>query len=245
MNTIKIVYGIHSATMLLDTAPERIANLYVQENRDDRRVQALIEKATYFGIKIIRVPRCELNTFISRKHQGIIVEYTTIRNLDEGNLLKFLKNRKTPALLLILDGVKDPHNLGACFRSANAFGVQVIIAPKDSAVGITPVVSRVACGAAEVTPFIPVTNLSRTIEWLKKEGVWIVGTTTDAKSQIQDIDLSNDVAIVFGSEGRGMRRLTRERCDFLARIPLYGSVDSLNVSVACGICLYEIWRQRQ
>ena len=244
MNKIRIVFGIHSATALLDTAPERVVNLYVQENRDDRRLQELIEKATYFGIKIIRVSHRKLNTFISQKHQGIIVRYKTIRNLDEGNLLKLLKNRKVPALLLILDGIKDPHNLGACFRSANAFGVQVIIAPKDSSVGITPVVSRVACGAAEITSFISVTNLSRTIELLKKEGIWIVGTTTDAKSQIQEIDLANDVAIVLGGEERGMRRLTREQCDFLARIPLYGNVESLNVSVACGICLYEICRQR-
>ena len=244
MHKIRIVCGIHATTALLDTAPERVVNLYVQENRDDQRLQALIEKAIYFGINIMRVPRRELDTFINQKHQGIIVEYKTIRNLDEGNLLKLLKNRKAPALLLILDGIKDPHNLGACFRSANAFGVQVIIAPKDSSVGITPVVSRVACGAAEITLFIPVTNLSRTIELLKKEGIWIVGTTTDAESQIQEIDLANDVAIVLGDEERGMRRLIRERCDFLARIPLYGNVESLNVSVACGICLYEICRQR-
>ncbi|CAN7950386.1 unnamed protein product, partial [Ixodes hexagonus] len=172
------------------------------------------------------------------KHQGIVIECRHFDGFNEESLIDILKSRESPALLLILDGVKDPHNLGACLRSADAFGVQVVIALKDRAVGITPTVRKVACGAAQTIPFIRVTNLSQTLLNLQKEGVWIVGTAAEAASPIQEVDLTGDIAIVLGSEGQGMRRLTMERCDFLAKIPLEGTVESLNVSVACGICLY-------
>ena len=245
MSKIKSVYGIHAVSAVLDAAPQRIVKLYVKENRDDRRLQSLVKKAKGLGVKVILLSRTELNTLSNEKHQGIVAEFEEVKNLDESTFLSLLKKRETPAVLLILDGVKDPHNLGACLRSANAFGVLAIIAPKDRAVGITPVVRKVACGEAEMTPFIRVTNLSRTIDRLQKEGVWIVGTAVEAETLIQEIDLTGDIAIVLGSEGAGLRRLTKERCDFLAKIPLCRSVESLNVSVACGICLYEVQRQRE
>lgn len=245
MSKNKSIYGIHAVSAVLDAAPQRIVKLYVQENRDDQRLQSLVEKAKGLGVKVILLSRTELNTLSNEKHQGIVADCEETENLDESALLSLLKKRETPALLLILDGVKDPHNLGACLRSANAFGVRAVIAPKDRAVGVTPVVRKVACGAAEMTPFIRVINLSRTIDWLQKEGVWIVGTAVEAETLIQEIDLTGDIAIVLGSEGPGLRRLTKERCDFLAQIPLRGSVESLNVSVACGICLYEVQRQRE
>ena len=216
-------------------------HLFIQENRIDQRLQILKEKANSFGVKIIYLSLRELDALSKEKHKGIVAEYQDCR---KNTLEKLLKNRRVPALILILDGVKDPHNLGACLRSANAFGVQVVIVPKDRAVGITHVVRKVACGAAEITPFIRMTNLSRTIDWLKREGIWIIGTTVDAKYSIQELDLKRDIAIVLGSEGEGIRHLTRERCDFLVKIPLSGNIENLNVSVSCGICLYEIQRQR-
>ena len=241
MSKIKIIYGIHAVSALLNRMPQQIIDLLVQENRVDQRLHILIEKANNLGVKIIYLSLRELNALIEEKHQGIIAEYQDFR---KNTLERLLKNRSIPALVLVLDGVKDPHNLGACLRSANAFNVQVVIAPKDRAVSITHVVRKVACGAAEITPFMRMTNLSRTIDWLKKEGIWIIGTAMDAKYSIQEIDLKGDIAIVLGSEGEGMRRLTREQCDFLVQIPLSGSVGNLNVSVACGICLYEVQRQR-
>lgn len=204
-------------------------------------MRILREKANNLGVKIIYLSLRELNVLSEEKHQGVVAKCQDFR---KNALAKVLKNRRMPALVLVLDGVKDPHNLGACLRSANAFSVQVVIVPKDRAVGITSIVRKVACGAAEITPFIRITNLSRTIDWLKKEGIWIIGTAVDAKYSIQEIDLKRDIAIVLGSEGEGMRHLTRERCDFLAQIPLSGSVNTLNVSVSCGICLYEVQRQR-
>ncbi|MFV9989240.1 MAG: 23S rRNA (guanosine(2251)-2'-O)-methyltransferase RlmB [Coxiella endosymbiont of Dermacentor nuttalli] len=245
MSKKEIVYGMHAVQILLDTAAHTIITLYVQKNREDqKRVQALIKIAEKSGVTIKYTFSRELNVLTGENHQGIVAEYKNFENFDENTLQTMIKNRETPALLLILDGVKDPHNLGACFRSAEALGAQAVIVPKDRAVGITPVVHKVACGAVEILPFIRVTNLSRTIRWLQEQGIWIIGTAVDASSHLQDIDLTGDVAIIMGSEGKGMRPLTKERCDFLAQIPLQGSIESLNVSVACGICLYEVERQR-
>lgn len=243
MNNIKIVYGIHAVRVLLETAPHTVINLHVQKNREDQRLQSLIKIAEKSGVIVKYIPRKELNIF-GGKHQGIIAECKNFGSLDVNVLQTVIRNRETSVLLLILDGVKDPHNLGACFRSAEALGAQAVIVPKDWAVGITPVVRKVACGAVEILPFIRVTNLARTIRWLQEQGIWIIGTAADADSHLQDIDLTGDIAIVLGSEGKGIRHLTKEYCDFLAQIPLRGSIESLNVSVACGICLYEVERQR-
>lgn len=164
--------------------------------------------------------------------------------LDENDLFGLLDELVEPPLLLILDGVQDPHNLGACLRSADAAGVHAVIAPKDRSVSLTRTVRMIACGAAEKVPFVRVTNLARTMKELQEAGVWLVGTAADSSRSLYDIDLSLPVAFVMGSEGRGLRRLTRERCDFLVSIPMAGSVESLNVSVASGICLFETLRQR-
>ncbi|MBT8506473.1 23S rRNA (guanosine(2251)-2'-O)-methyltransferase RlmB [Coxiella-like endosymbiont of Rhipicephalus sanguineus] len=243
MNNIKIVYGIHSVRVLLETAPHTVINLHVQKNREDQRLQSLIKIAEKAGVIVKYISRKELNIF-GEKHQGIIAECKNFESLDVNVLQAVIRNRETSVLLLILDGVKDPHNLGACFRSAEALGAQAVIVPKDWAAGITPVVRKVACGAVEMLPFIRVTNLARTIRWLQEQGIWIIGTAADADLHLQDIDLTGDVAIVLGSEGKGIRHLTKECCDFLAQIPLRGSIESLNVSVACGIFLYEVERQR-
>lgn len=245
MNNSEIIYGIHSVKTLLDASPQSVLHLYVQANKKDQRLQSLIEKAEKLDISIIHVSCHKLDTLVGKKHQGIIAECRYFNSFDEKSLINILKSRKSPALLLVLDGVQDPHNLGASLRSADAFGVQMVIAPKDRSVEITPTVCKVACGAAQMIPFIRVTNLSRTLFNLQKEGIWIVGTTAEAVSHIQEVDLTGDIAIVLGSEGKGIRRLTMERCDFLAKIPLEGIVESLNVSVTCGICLYEAKRQRK
>lgn len=243
MNNIEIVYGIHSVQALLERAPHTIINLHVQQNRDDQRLESLIKIAEKAGVIIKYSSHKELKIF-GKKHQGIIAQCKNFKSLYVNALQTVIKNCETSTLLLILDGVTDPHNLGACFRSAEAFGAQAVIVPKHWAVGITPVVRKVACGAVEKLPFIRVVNLARTIRWLQEQGIWIIGTAVDADSHLQDIDLTGNVAIVLGSEDKGIRHLTKEYCDFLAQIPLRGSIKSLNVSVACGIFLYEVERQR-
>lgn len=167
-----------------------------------------------------------------------------MRALDDNGLLDLLDKLTDPPLLLILDGVQDPHNLGACMRTANAAGAHAIIAPKDRAVAMTETVQRIACGAAEHLPFVQVTNLARCLEQLKERGIWVIGTAGEAEQTIYEVSLSGPLAIVVGFEGTGLRRLTRDKCDALARIPMFGSVESLNVSVAAGVCLFEAVRQR-
>ncbi|QHG92572.1 23S rRNA (guanosine(2251)-2'-O)-methyltransferase RlmB [Coxiella endosymbiont of Amblyomma sculptum] len=241
---MEIVCGIHVVRILLETAAHTVITLSVQKNREDQRLQILVEKAEKLGITIEYRSRKELNTLAGKNHQGIIAKCQNFETFDEHALQIMIKNRETPTLLLILEQINDPHNLGACFRNAEALGAQAVIVPKDRAVGITPTVRKVACGAVGILPFIQLTNLSRTIRWLQKQGIWIVGATIDASSHIQDIDLTGDIALVIGNEGKGIRRLTKTLCDFLAQIPLRGNIESLNVSVACGICLYEVERQR-
>jgi len=168
----------------------------------------------------------------------------SIKSLDEEDLFQTLESSGEPAFLLILDTVQDPHNLGACLRTANGAGVQAVIVPKDRSVSITPAVRTVACGAAEKTPLVRVTNLARFLDRLKKAGVWLVGTTDQADKSLYELDLTGPIAFVMGSEGTGIRRLTSDKCDFLAKLPMAGDVESLNVSVATGVCLYEAVRQR-
>jgi 23S rRNA (guanosine2251-2'-O)-methyltransferase len=178
-------------------------------------------------------------------HQGVIAFCQSTESYSEDDLQALLEGLDVPPFLLILDGVQDPHNLGACFRSADAAGVHAIIAPKDKSVGLTAVVSKVASGAAEAVPFVQVTNLARTLEILKEMGIWVYGAAGEAEQTLYQADLRGPIAIVLGSEGEGLRRLTRERCDVLLKIPMHGSVSSLNVSVATGIFLFEALRQRR
>lgn len=245
MSKFEYIFGIHAVKALLNTHQAQINQIYLQNKRDDERLIDMLAQAERMGIRIRRVSKHELEKLVSgENHQGVVAECRRLLTMEESDLPSLLADKSQPILLLILDGVQDPHNLGACWRSANALGARAVIAPKDRAVGITPVVRKVACGAEVSTPFIQVTNLARVLRYLQEEGIWLVGTTAEAEVPLSDVDMTGHIGIVLGSEGEGMRQLTQKHCDFQARIPMVGSVESLNVSVACGICLYEVQRQR-
>ena len=240
------IYGIHSVQTLLKTAAERISEIWVQKNRNDQRLSKACDLAEAQGIGLQWVSKEALDGIAPGNHQGIAALARPGKVHNEQFLFSLLENlpsEQTP-LLLVLDGVTDPHNLGACLRSADAAGVQAVLAPKDRSVGITATVQKVACGAAETVPFIVVTNLARTLRQLQERGVWLVGTSGDAEATLYETDLSGPTALVMGAEGSGLRRLTQECCDMLVKLPMAGSVESLNVSVASGICLFEAVRQR-
>lgn len=247
---MEIAYGLHAVAALLQRSPQQVARLLVQSGRQDGRMQKLLGQARRDGIAIDELPRAELDKRCNGNHQGVIAELQTggdagpAASWSEEDLPGLIEAAAEP-LLLVLDGVTDPHNLGACLRSADAAGVTAVIVPKDKAAGLTPVVRKVACGAAEHVPFIQVTNLARTLQQLQAAGVWIVGTAGEATETLYDQKLTGSLALVLGAEGAGMRRLTKEHCDFLVNLPMAGSVSSLNVSVAAGICLFEAVRQRR
>ncbi len=239
------LYGIHSVQALLETRPSLVSTLYLQENRQDERLARLFALAEQHQLVCRVLTRMELSQLAGHEeHQGVVAECVELPTYSESDLPTVLSQIKAPGLLLVLDGVQDPHNLGACLRSANALGAQCVIVPKNQSVGMTPVVRKVACGAAEMTPLIQVTNLARTLRMLQEEGYWLVGAVADAEHSLVEIDLKGNVVLVMGGEGSGMRRLTQEHCDFLARIPMQGGVSSLNVSTATAIALYEVQRQR-
>lgn len=242
----QFIFGMHSVEALLQRQPERVQRLLVQQERHDKKIEALVQTAKKLGIAVEHASRQELDRMTHEaNHQGILAFCTKAQSYSESDLKNFIQQLDVPPFLLILDGVQDPHNLGACFRSADAAGVHAIIAPKDKAVGITPVVSKVASGAAETVPFFQVTNLARTMDTLKELGVWMYGAAGEADKSMYATDLTGSIAIVMGAEGEGMRRLTREHCDVLVKIPMYGTVSSLNVSVATGVLLFECVRQRR
>jgi len=222
-----------------------VEEIYVDSGRQDRRMLELISAAKGAGVRVIPVDELRLANMVgTRRHQGVIAkagEISLARNLDE--LLDAIEG---PPLLLILDGITDPHNLGACLRVADGAGAHAVIAPKDRAVGLNATAAKVASGAAESVPYITVTNLARTMREIKERNIWVVGTSDDVEKNLYQADFTSPdgVALVMGSEGEGMRRLTRETCDLLVSVPMFGSVESLNVSVASGICLYEARRQR-
>lgn len=238
-----IVYGLHAVSALLHNHPERIVALSVLAGRDDQKIQPLIESARLQSIRINTVDRATLDRLSDNaNHQGILAE---CREMQQAvTLEEIVASATSTILLLILDGVQDPHNLGAILRTADAAGVAAVIAPKDKSVGITPVVSKVACGAAETVPFFQVTNLARTLIWLKENNIWLYGAEAKAQQTIYQANLTGRTGLVLGGEGKGLRRLTSEHCDVLVNIPMQGSVASLNVSVATGICLFEAVRQR-
>ena len=235
-------YGYHSVLALLRTSPHLITELRILSNAQEGRLDEIKNLAKENKISIHAVSRQELDKLLSGQHQGIIAICSAFPAYTEHDLPLLLPKDDPNILVLVLDGVQDPHNLGACLRTANAFGVNAVIVPKDRAVGLTPAVRKVACGAAEATPFVSVTNLARTLEFLKEENIWLVGMDADAPQNLHEINLKGRTALVLGAEGSGLRRLTKEHCDFLAKIPMQGSVSSLNVSVACGVGLYEIRR---
>jgi 23S rRNA (guanosine2251-2'-O)-methyltransferase len=243
MNETHIVYGFHAVVSRLRQHTAGVQEIYLDSARNDARARDLVQLADSHAVRVITVDAQRLDGLTGRaRHQGVAARVVMAKprhDLDE-----VLENIDGLALLLVLDGVQDPHNLGACLRVADAFGVHAVIAPKDRAVGITPVVSKVASGAAETVPYVTVTNLARTLRELKEHGIWIVGADEAATTQLYDAKLSGALAWVLGAEGEGMRRLTREHCDELVRIRMFGRVESLNVSVACGVCLGETVRQR-
>jgi 23S rRNA (guanosine2251-2'-O)-methyltransferase len=241
---IEIVFGFHAVESALKNDPANILELWVEENRHDKRIKSLIDEVNHQGISIEHVKKKDLEKRCnSHKTQGIAARYRNLAAQSEASLSELLK--KENVFLLILDGVQDPHNLGACLRTADAAGVDAVIAPKDRAAGLTPSVRKVACGAAESIPFIQVTNLARILKQLKDADVWIIGTAGEADVELYDIDLKGKLAIVMGAEEKGMRRLTRENCDQLVKLPMAGQVESMNVSVTTGVCLFEAVRQRK
>ncbi|MEO9701627.1 23S rRNA (guanosine(2251)-2'-O)-methyltransferase RlmB, partial [Marinobacter alexandrii] len=212
--------------------------------RQDKRVKSVTDALDGLGVRWKVVHRRELDERVSGVHQGIVAAVSESREWTEDDLLAQLAGSDKPPFLLVLDGVTDPHNLGACMRTADAVGVQAVIVPKDKSASLTPVARKVACGAAETVPFVRVTNLARFLRILKDQGVWLIGTAGEADATLFQADFKGPVALVMGAEGKGMRRLTREHCDQLINIPMLGHVDSLNVSVATGVCLYQALRQR-
>jgi 23S rRNA (guanosine2251-2'-O)-methyltransferase len=221
-----------------------VLEIYLDESRGDARARDLAAIAERASVRVLRVPTRRLDGFYGGgRHQGVVARVEVKKTAD--SLDELLEGLSEPPLLLVLDGVTDPHNLGACLRVANAAGAHAVIAPRDRAAGITPAVSKVASGAAEATPYLMVTNLARTLDELKERNVWIVGADERGEKTLHEADLPDAIAWVLGAEGEGMRRLTRERCDLLVRIPMRGEVESLNVSVAAGIVLFESLRRRR
>lgn len=242
----QFVYGVHAVSALLANPHREIKKLFISQDRLDKRVQDLVTKAQQAQRVIEKLTTQEMNQrFADFAHQGVVASASALPDYNESHLRALLEACNKHALILILDGITDPHNLGACLRTADAVGVDFVLIPKDKNASITPVVSKVACGAAESIPLVRVTNLVRSMELLKEQGVWIYGAAGEAEQSLYQTDCTGAVAVVMGSEGEGMRRLTREHCDGLFSLPMLGSVESLNVSVATGISLYEILRQRR
>ncbi|GFO73822.1 23S rRNA (guanosine2251-2'-O)-methyltransferase [Bathymodiolus platifrons methanotrophic gill symbiont] len=239
------IFGVHAAQAALDYAPKKIKQAWVDQKRQDERLMSLVKGLQKHNIRPEKADRKKLdNLSKGSNHQGIILEVEMPAMRSESDLKAVVESGKQIPFWLILDHVQDPQNLGACLRTADAAGVQGVIVTKDQAVGITPTVCKVASGAAETVPVYQVTNLSRTINWLKDQGIWIAGAAGEAEQTIYEMDVNMPLALVMGAEEKGLRRLTREQCDFLVKIPMQGSVESLNVSVAAGVLIYEILRQR-
>ena len=246
MSSPKVIFGFHAVGVRIKTAPQSVIEVLFDASRRDARMRQFVTRAQEAGVRLIEADGLRLAKLSgSHGHQGVVARVEPIaqvRSLDE--LLEGLEEAGTVPLLLVLDGVTDPHNLGACLRVADGAGAHAVIAPKDHAVGINATVAKVASGAAETMPYFMVTNLARTLNELKERNIWCIGTSDDAPKTIYQVDLKGPVALVLGAEGDGMRQLTRKTCDELVSIPMKGAVESLNVSVASGVCLYEALRQR-
>lgn len=239
------LYGLHPVSAALRHAPGRLAQIWVQLERRDKRLQAVLEQAQAAGVTVLEQPKARLDAQAGHsQHQGVLARYLPPETYSEADLPRLLAAAVGPPLLLVLDQVQDPHNLGACLRSADAAGVVAVVVPKDRAVGLTPAVCKAAAGAAETVPLVMVTNLARSLRELRDLGVWLYGAAAEAKQSLYQLDLRGPAALVLGSEGDGLRRLTREHCDVLYAIPMRGAVSSLNVSVATAVSLFEARRQR-
>jgi 23S rRNA (guanosine2251-2'-O)-methyltransferase len=243
MSDTRIVFGFHAVAGVVRRRPEAVLEVMFDAERKDARARDLAAAARERGVRIHEVEGARLDSLAgTRRHQGVVARVTAHDNAP--TLDSVLDSIDGRALLLVLDGVQDPHNLGACLRVADAFGVHAVIAPKDRAVGLTATVAKVASGAVETVPYVAVTNLARALGQIKDAGIWAVAADQEAGVALPDARLAGPLAWVLGAEGQGLRRLTRDSCDEIVRIPMAGSVESLNVSVAAGICLYEALRQR-
>jgi 23S rRNA (guanosine2251-2'-O)-methyltransferase len=254
MSSAKTLFGFHAVGVRIKTAPTSILEIHIEPTRRDARMRQFVERAKEAGVRLIESDGMRLAKLCgSHGHQGVVARVqaiTQVHSLDE--LLEALEDsqadvplaQRVQPLLLVLDGVTDPHNLGACLRVADGAGAHAVIAPKDHAAGINATVAKVASGAAETVPYFMVTNLARTLGELKERNIWVIGTSDAASQTLYDVDLRGPVALVLGAEGDGMRQLTAKTCDQLVRIPMQGAVESLNVSVASGVCLFEALRQR-
>ena len=244
-STPKVLFGFHAVGVRLKTAPASVIEIYYEPTRRDARMRQFLERVKEAGVRLIEADALRIAKLVgSHGHQGVaarVNEIKMVHSLDD--LLDTLEGKDAP-LILVLDGVTDPHNLGACLRVADGAGAHAVIAPKDHAVGVNATVAKVASGAAETVPYFMVTNLARALNELKERNIWIIGTSDDAPKTLFDVDLKGPTALVLGAEGDGMRQLTRKTCDELVSIPMQGAVESLNVSVASGVCLYEARRQR-
>ncbi|MGY6276851.1 23S rRNA (guanosine(2251)-2'-O)-methyltransferase RlmB [Methylomonas sp. MgM2] len=244
MNTTHI-FGIHAVQAALDYSPQNIRRAWVDNQRQDARLKQLSDELQALGVHPEKSERKKLDRLADGKnHQGIVVAVELPAMFNEDDLKRAVETLAEPAFYLILDQVQDPHNLGACLRTADAAGAHGIILPKDNSASITPTVCKVASGAAETVPVYQVTNLARVMRWLKERNIWIIGTAGEADRSIYDLKLDMPLALVMGAEGTGLRQLTRKHCDFLVKIPMSGQVESLNVSVAAGVLMYEVFRQK-
>jgi len=244
-STPKVLFGFHAVGVRLKTAPATVMEIYYEPTRRDARMRQFLDRVKEAGVRLIEADALRIAKLAgSHGHQGVAARVQPIKTLHSlDDLLDALEGKEAP-LILVLDGVTDPHNLGACLRVADGAGAHAVIAPKDHAVGLNATVAKVASGAAETMPYLMVTNLARTLQELKERNIWVIGTSDDAPKTLFDMDLKGPTALVLGAEGAGMRQLTRKTCDELVSIPMQGAVESLNVSVASGICLYEARRQR-
>jgi 23S rRNA (guanosine2251-2'-O)-methyltransferase len=243
MSQTEWIYGIHSVASVLKSQPQRLLRIHVQQGRQDDRVQKLIDAAQRENIEINREPRKQLDQLANGNHQGIVAECRPGEQYDEDFLDVLSERHGRKLLLLVLDGITDPHNLGACLRTAEAAGVHGVIVPRDNSAGMTSTARKVAAGAADLVPLVVVTNLARALRQLQEKGVWVIGSAGEATHALYEAKLKTPMALVMGAEGDGMRRLTKETCDELIAIPMLGETSSLNVSVATGVCLFEIVRQ--
>ncbi len=243
MSSPRVLFGFHAVGVRLKTAPRSVIEIYTDPTRKDARMRQFLERAAEAGVRVIEADNLRLAKLAgSHGHQGVAARVEVLKAVN--SLDDLLDGILAPPLLLVLDGVTDPHNLGACLRVADGAGAHAVIAPKDHSVGVNATVAKVASGAAETVPYFMVTNLSRTLGELKERSIWCIGTSDDASKTVYEVDLKGPVALVLGAEGAGLRQLTRKTCDELVSIPMRGAVESLNVSVASGVCLYEALRQR-
>ena len=248
MSSPKVLFGFHAVGVRLKMAPQSIIEIHFEPTRRDARMRQFIDRVKEAGVRLIESDGLRISKLAgSHGHQGVAARVQTIEQVHslDGLLENLEASGTAQALILVLDGITDPHNLGACLRVADGAGAHAVIAPKDHAAGINATVAKVASGAAETMPYFMVTNLARTLNELKERNIWIIGTSDDADKSIYEVDLKGPVALVLGAEGAGMRQLTRKTCDELVSIPMQGAVESLNVSVASGVCLYEALRQRR